>query len=118
MVKGGVKDLNGVLDEIKSSTSNINNSFMTVGNTISNTWISGMNDYLEKLNEVKSTLDTINATSNMSTIAGAGGNVNNTITYSPTVTINANGLTKEDAQGIVDNSLEKEFKKFKDENNW
>ena len=118
MVKGGVKDLNGVLDEIKSSTSNINNSFMTVGNTINNTWISGMNDYLEKLNEVKSTLDTINATSNMSTIAGAGGNVNNTITYSPTVTINANGLTKEDAQGIVDNSLEKEFKKFKDENNW
>ena len=44
--------------------------------------------------------------------------VNNTITYSPTVTINADGLTKEDAQEIVDNSLEKEFKKFKDENNW
>ena len=62
-VKSGTAEARS-LDEIKKSTSNINNSFMTVGNTINNTWISGMNDYLEKLNEVKSTLDTINATIN------------------------------------------------------
>lgn len=66
LVQSGVRDLTGVLKEIEGGTKGVRTAFTAIGTTISETWISALDTFVEKLES----LDDVNIGLNIASKIG------------------------------------------------
>lgn len=120
MVNMGVKDIDGLLNSIKGSTKNINNTFIAVGDTINNSWNSSLDETLSKIEKIQSAFKNINMNNgiNMGSI-NSKQNAGNTINQDINIPININGATNpEETAYMVKKEITKALKKYDDDQKW
>lgn len=70
MVQNGVRDLSSVLDNVGNANKSIATTFATVGDTIENRWVGGLDEFISKLKTINGIDTNFNANINRSAVGG------------------------------------------------